>query len=114
MARSPVWNRGSMLMPCVVTYTVPPPSPLGHRSQTAVSTSAARALRLTALRAAFIGRHRTQEGRGGREAAPPCPRRRYWTTVRPNPSKASKEGLSAVSQFSTIEPAAHAVLTAHV
>src|SRR6476646_7376120 len=56
MARSPVWKRGCMLMPCVVTYTVPPPSPMGQRSQTAVSTSAARALTLTALRAAFMGK----------------------------------------------------------
>src|SRR3954452_19902277 len=72
-ARSPVWNRGCMLVPCVERYVVVPPSPEGQNNQTVVSTSAARALVLTTLGTAVMARAPIEVGRGGRLAAPPRP-----------------------------------------
>src|SRR5215207_5495134 len=62
MARSPVWNRGSMLIPWVVTYVVPPPRVRGQNIHTAASTSAAAALMLAALGTAFMAKAPVQEG----------------------------------------------------
>src|ERR1700710_2889909 len=59
-----------MLMPCVLTYTVPPPSPMGQRSQAAASTSAATALVLATLETAFMAL-RSGTGRGDHGDAPP-------------------------------------------
>ena len=89
-----MWNRGSMLMPCVVTYVVPPPSPEGQKSQTAASTSAARALVLAALGAAVMVSTPARAGRGGRSAAPPGSEASgYSATVRPTASKLSMRGV---------------------
>src|SRR4051812_27491479 len=57
---SPVWKRGSMLVPWVPTYVVAPPSDKGQKAHTAASISATAALMLAALGAVFIGRHRSR------------------------------------------------------
>src|SRR3954452_25235944 len=61
-----------MLMPCVLTYVVPPPSPEAQRNQTAASINAATALRLAALEAAVMV-NAPDVGRGRAAERPPCP-----------------------------------------
>src|SRR3954453_2164081 len=68
---SPVWKRGSMLVPCVLTYVVAPPSANGQKNQTAASTSALMALMLAALMAAFMAKAPVRESGGGRNGLPP-------------------------------------------
>ena len=109
-----MWNPGCMLMPWVVTYVVPPPSVAGQKSHTAASTSAATALMLAALVAAFMVKAPLRVRRGGRRAAPPVPRRGYWTTVRPTLSKSAKlRGVPLVSQVMTMTVVSQAVFTVH-
>src|SRR3954451_1859498 len=68
---SPVWKRGSMLMPCVLTYVVEPPSASGQKSHTATSTSALTALMLAALLAAFMAKAPVR-GQAGRPSGRPA------------------------------------------
>src|SRR5215218_605501 len=76
MPRSPVWNRGCMLVPCVLTYVVEPPSASGHKTHTAASSSATAALMLAALGAALMAEGPVP-GSGGAacSTAPPDPAR---------------------------------------
>src|SRR6476661_3155376 len=62
-----------MLVPCVLTYVVVPPSPVGQNNHTVASTSAARALVLATLGMAVMEGAPKRSGRGDLSAAPPSP-----------------------------------------